>query len=39
VIFDSYLYHRTDTVRFTPGYANPRINVTMLFGRRAAKTR
>jgi Flp pilus assembly protein TadD len=39
VIFDSDLFHRTDTVRFKPGYANRRINVTMLFGRRAGKTR
>ena len=39
VIFDSDLFHRTDTLRFKPGYENRRINVTMLFGRRAGKTR
>jgi len=38
VIFDSDLFHRTDTVRFKPGYENRRINVTMLFGKRAGKT-
>lgn len=39
VIFDSDLFHRTDTLRFKPGYENRRINVTMLFGRREGKTR
>lgn len=39
VIFDSDLFHRTDTLRFKPGYENRRINVTMLFGRRQGKTR
>jgi tetratricopeptide (TPR) repeat protein len=39
VIFDSDLFHRTDTLRFKPGYDNRRINVTMLFGRREGKTR
>ena len=39
VIFDSDLFHRTDALRFKPGYENRRINVTMLFGRRAGKTR
>jgi Flp pilus assembly protein TadD len=39
VIFDSDLFHRTDTLRFKPGYENRRINVTMLFGRRDGKTR
>jgi tetratricopeptide (TPR) repeat protein len=34
VIFDSDLFHETDTIRFKDGYANRRINVTMLFGRR-----
>ena len=38
VIFDSDLFHETDTVRFRPGYENRRINVTLLFGRRVAKT-
>ena len=34
VIFDSDLFHETDTIRFKEGYLNRRINVTMLFGRR-----
>ena len=34
VIFDSDLFHETDTIRFQDGYLNRRINVTMLFGRR-----
>ena len=34
VIFDSDLFHETDTIRFQEGYLNRRINVTMLFGRR-----
>lgn len=34
VIFDSDLVHRTDDLRFRPGYLNRRINVTMLYGRR-----
>ena len=34
VIFNSDLFHKTDTIRFRPGYENRRINVTMLFGRR-----
>ncbi len=32
VLFDSSLYHRTDKLRFKPGYANRRINLTFLFG-------
>ena len=35
VIFDSDLVHRTDDLRFRPGYVNRRINVTMLYGRRS----
>lgn len=35
VIFDSNLFHKTDTIRFAPGYENRRINITMLYGRRA----
>ena len=35
VIFDSDLFHATDTIRFKEGYLNRRINVTMLYGRRA----
>jgi len=34
VIFDSDLFHRTAGVRFKPGYANRRINVTFLYGFR-----
>jgi tetratricopeptide (TPR) repeat protein len=35
VIFDSDLFHQTDTIRFKPGYLNRRINVTLLYGLRA----
>ena len=34
VVFDSDLFHETDTIRFKDGYQNRRINVTMLYGRR-----
>jgi tetratricopeptide (TPR) repeat protein len=34
VIFDSNLFHKTDTIRFAPGYENRRVNITMLYGRR-----
>ncbi|MBA2589476.1 MAG: tetratricopeptide repeat protein [Alphaproteobacteria bacterium] len=34
VIFDSNLFHKTDAIRFAEGYANRRINITMLYGRR-----
>jgi len=34
VIFNSDLFHRTDRLRFKPGYENRRINVTMLYGNR-----
>lgn len=34
VIFDSDLFHQTDTIRFKPGYRNRRINVTLLYGER-----
>jgi len=34
VIFDSDLFHQTDTIRFKPGYCNRRINVTLLYGER-----
>jgi tetratricopeptide (TPR) repeat protein len=36
VIFDSDLFHETDRIAFRDGYANRRINITMLFGRRRA---
>jgi tetratricopeptide (TPR) repeat protein len=35
VIFDSNLFHKTDAIRFAEGYENRRINITMLYGRRA----
>ncbi len=34
VIFNSNLYHETDSYEFKEGYENTRINVTMLFGDR-----
>ncbi len=34
VIFNSNLFHETDTYEFKDGYENRRINVTMLFGSR-----
>ena len=34
VIFDSNLFHQSDTVDFKPGYENHRINITLLFGQR-----
>jgi tetratricopeptide (TPR) repeat protein len=36
VIFDSDLFHETDTIRFKEGYLNRRINVTLLYGDRIA---
>ena len=39
VIFDSDLFHQTDTIAFADGYLNRRINVTMLYGRRTADNR
>ena len=35
VIFDSNLFHKTDKITFAEGYENRRINITMLYGRRA----
>jgi tetratricopeptide (TPR) repeat protein len=37
VVFDSDLFHETDTIHFKPGYENRRINVTLLFGRRQTR--
>jgi tetratricopeptide (TPR) repeat protein len=37
VIFNSDLIHRTDDIRFRPGYANRRINVTFLYGVREGR--
>ena len=34
VIFDSDLFHATDTIKFKDGYLNRRINITLLYGRR-----
>ena len=34
VVFNSDLMHETDRLSFRPGYANRRVNVTMLYGRR-----
>ena len=36
VIFDSELFHETDKVHFRQGYTSRRINVTLLYGERAA---
>ena len=36
VIFNSDLFHQTDEIRFAPGYAERRINITLLYGRRGA---
>ena len=36
VIFDSGLFHETDALRFREGYENRRVNITMLYGARAA---
>ena len=37
VIFNSDLFHKTDSYRFRPGYENRRINVTLLYGFRQAR--
>ncbi len=37
VIFNSDLFHETDTIRFRPGYLNRQINVTVLYGDRHAE--
>ena len=34
VLFNSNLFHKTDSYRFKPGYENRRINVTILYGER-----
>ena len=34
VIFNSNLFHQTDKMNFKEGYANRRINLTLLYGRR-----
>jgi len=35
VLFESRLFHRSGATDFAPGYENHRINLTLLFGRRA----
>jgi tetratricopeptide (TPR) repeat protein len=37
VIFNSDLFHETASLHFRPGYANRRINITMLFGKRISR--
>lgn len=37
VIFDSFLFHKTDKHRFRKGYENRRINLTILYGERQSK--
>jgi tetratricopeptide (TPR) repeat protein len=37
VIFDSDLFHETDTITFREGYGNRRINCTLLYGFRDSK--
>jgi hypothetical protein len=34
IVFASALFHETDRMHFKDGYANRRINITMLYGRR-----
>lgn len=34
LMFDSDLFHETDSFRFRPGYEHRRINITMLYGSR-----
>jgi len=37
VLFNSNLFHETDTIEFKSGYENRRINITMLFGDRVLR--
>ena len=37
VMFYSNMFHRSDRLRFKPGYENSRMNVTMLFGQHASQ--
>lgn len=39
VLFNSDLFHRTDTISFAAGYDHRRINITMLFGEREGRLR
>lgn len=36
LVFDSDLFHATDSPHFRPGYLNRRINITLLYGNRKA---
>lgn len=38
VLFHSNLFHKSDEIRFRDGFANRRMNITMLFGERGATT-
>lgn len=37
VLFRSRLFHASDVYRFQPGYANRRVNITLLFGKKILK--
>lgn len=37
VLFHSRLFHASDAYRFKPGYANRRVNITLLFGKKTLK--
>ena len=39
VVFNSDLFHETDRIDFADGYENRRINITLLYGTRAAARR
>jgi hypothetical protein len=39
VLFDSDLFHATDSIHFAPGFENRRINVTLLYGERQGRQR
>lgn len=39
VLFESSLFHASDTIRFKRGYTNRRINLTLLFGRQGQTCR
>ena len=38
VLFNSSLFHETDSLRFKEGYENRRINVTYLFGKELQRS-
>ncbi len=37
VLFRSRLFHASDVYKFQPGYANRRVNITLLFGKKILK--